>query len=75
MEELSIQDKYYTRGICFGCGPTNEKGLNIKSYVDGDKVVARWRAESHHQAFEGVLCGGSSGRFWTAIPTGPRPGI
>jgi acyl-coenzyme A thioesterase PaaI-like protein len=61
MEPWNIQDKYYPRGICFGCGPTNEKGLRIKSYVDGDKVVARWKAEPHHQAFEGVLCGGIIG--------------
>src|SRR5512136_793840 len=61
MEAWNIQDKYYARGICFGCGPTNEKGLKIKSYVDGDKVVARWKAEPHHQAFEGVLCGGIIG--------------
>jgi acyl-coenzyme A thioesterase PaaI-like protein len=61
MESWSIQDKYYTRGICFGCGPANEKGLRIKSYPQGDKVIARWKAEPFHQAFEGVLSGGIIG--------------
>jgi hypothetical protein len=39
MEELSIEDKNYPRGICFGCGPTKKRGLKIKSYLDGDKRV------------------------------------
>jgi acyl-coenzyme A thioesterase PaaI-like protein len=60
-KELSIQDTYYARGICFGCGPTNEKGLRIKSYAEGEKVIARWKPEPHHQAFEGVLSGGIIG--------------
>lgn len=60
-EELSLQQKYSPDGICFGCGPANEKGLHINSYVEGDEVVARWHAEPHHQAFPGVLNGGIIG--------------
>jgi acyl-coenzyme A thioesterase PaaI-like protein len=59
----SLQDRYAPQNRCFGCGPANEKGLRIKSFVSdaGDKLVAEWRPEPHHQAFEGVLNGGICG--------------
>lgn len=70
--ELSLQETYSPDGICFGCGPANEKGLHIRSFVEGDEVVAEWHAEPHHQAFEGILNGGIIGALldchsnWTA---------
>ena len=57
----SLQDTYAPSNMCFGCGPANERGLRIKSFVEGDELVARWRAEEHHQAFGGVLNGGICG--------------
>jgi acyl-coenzyme A thioesterase PaaI-like protein len=60
MEE-SLQDTYAPNNRCFGCGPANAKGLRIKSRVEGNGVVAEWRPEPHHQAFEGVLNGGIAG--------------
>jgi acyl-coenzyme A thioesterase PaaI-like protein len=57
----SLQDRYAPRNACFGCGPANEKGLRIKSYVEGDEVVAEWRPEPQYQAFEGILNGGICG--------------
>lgn len=57
----SLQEEYAPEGICFGCGPANEKGLRIRSFAEGDEVVAEWRAEPHHQAFQGVLNGGIIG--------------
>jgi acyl-coenzyme A thioesterase PaaI-like protein len=72
MDELSLQERYSPEGICFGCGPKNEKGLHIRSFADGDKVVAIWHAEPHHEAFPGVLNGGIIGALldchsnWTA---------
>jgi len=68
----ALQDTYSPDGICFGCGPKNEKGLRIKSRVSGDDVVATWHAEKHHQAFPGMLSGGIAGTLldchsnWTA---------
>jgi acyl-coenzyme A thioesterase PaaI-like protein len=59
--EHSLQDRYAPNNRCFGCGPSNEKGLRIKSFARGDEVVAEWRPEPHHQAFEGVLNGGICG--------------
>ncbi len=59
----SLQDRYAPANRCFGCGPANEKGLRIKSFVadSGGEVVADWRPEPHHEAFEGVLNGGIIG--------------
>ncbi|NNF11117.1 MAG: PaaI family thioesterase, partial [Acidimicrobiia bacterium] len=36
----SLQDTYGPGTICFGCGPANEKGLQIKSFVADEAVVA-----------------------------------
>ncbi len=59
----SLQDRYAPENRCFGCGPANEKGLRIKSFLSdaGDELVAEWRPEPHHQAFEGALNGGICG--------------
>ena len=72
VDPKSLQDTYAPGNRCFGCGPANERGLRIKSFVEGDEVVARWCAEPHHQAFEGMLNGGICGALldchlnWTA---------
>ena len=58
---LSLQDRYAPNGICFGCGPKNDKGLRIKSRVAGEELVADWTPEPHHQAAEGMLNGGIVG--------------
>jgi acyl-coenzyme A thioesterase PaaI-like protein len=57
----SLQDRWAPENRCFGCGPANEKGLRIKSFVRGDEVVCEWRPEPHHAAFDGVLNGGICG--------------
>lgn len=68
----SLQDRYSSQNRCFGCGPANEKGLRIKSFVEGEEVVCDWRPQPHHQAFEGILNGGICGALldchsnWTA---------
>jgi acyl-coenzyme A thioesterase PaaI-like protein len=72
--EKSLQETYAPNGICFGCGVENEKGLQIKSFLDekGEEVIAEWSAEPHHQAFPGMLSGGIVGTLldchsnWTA---------
>jgi len=71
----AVQDQWAPNGICFGCGPANPQGLQIKSHWEGDKLVARWRAQPHHQAFPGVLNGGICGALldchsnWCAATT------
>lgn len=70
--ETSLQDRYAPDSICFGCGPANPKGLRIKSRPEGDRVVAEWTPEAHHEAFPGMLSGGVLGTLldchcnWTA---------
>ena len=72
MTEPSLQEKYAPKSLCFGCGPANAKGLLIRSFVQGETVVATWRAEPHHEAFPGMLNGGIIGALldchcnWTA---------
>jgi acyl-coenzyme A thioesterase PaaI-like protein len=67
-----LQDRYAPQNRCFGCGPANEKGLRIKSRVEGDEVVADWTPEAHHEAYTGMLNGGIIGTLldchsnWTA---------
>ena len=68
----SLQDRYAPANRCFGCGPANEKGLRIKSVVQGEEVVAEFTPEPHHLAFPGVVNGGIIGALldchsnWTA---------
>ena len=72
MRDQSLQDRYAPKNRCFGCGPANEKGLRIKSFVEGEQAVCDWRPEPHHQAYEGILNGGICGAIldchsnWTA---------
>jgi acyl-coenzyme A thioesterase PaaI-like protein len=51
VSERAFQDQGAVRH-CHGCGADNERGLQIKSYWDGDEAVAIWRAQPHH-------CGGT----------------
>lgn len=72
METKSLQDQYAPRNRCFGCGPSNDKGLRIKSFPEGDQCVCDWTPEPHHLAFEGMVNGGICGALldchsnWTA---------
>jgi acyl-coenzyme A thioesterase PaaI-like protein len=66
MDGKSVQELHSPNSICFGCGPVNEKGLRIRSFEQatddgGIELVARWRAQPHHQAFPGMLNGGITG--------------
>ncbi len=57
----SLQETYAPHNACFGCGPSNEQGLKIRSFVEGDQCVASWTPQKHHEAFPGVLNGGIIG--------------
>lgn len=68
----SLQDTYAPHNACFGCGPSNPQGLQIKSFPDGEEVVAEFTPETYQEAFPGVLNGGIIGTLldchcnWTA---------
>src|SRR5580658_4075872 len=57
----SIQDTFAPNNQCFGCGPSNPNGLQIKSFLDGDILVAHFMPQSYLKAFDNVLSGGICG--------------
>lgn len=68
----SIQETFAPQLACFGCGPANEQGLHIRSFPEGEEVVAEWQPQKQYEAFEGMLSGGIIGTLldchcnWTA---------
>ena len=72
MTGKSLQETYAPANRCFGCGPANPLGLQIRSFEDGDEVIAEWTPAPHHEAFPGALNGGIIGTLldchcnWTA---------
>lgn len=57
-EQKSLQDTFAPNSACFGCGPKNAKGLQVKSRAEGNRVVADWMPQRHHVAFAGFASGG-----------------
>lgn len=57
----ALQDQFAPNNKCFGCGPSNDLGLRIKSVLEGELVVAYFTPAPHHQAFDNVLSGGIVG--------------
>ena len=72
MSEKSVQEEYAPNSICFGCGPSNKEGLQIKSYRTEEGLEMEFECEEKHQAFPGVINGGLIGSLidchgnWTA---------
>src|ERR1044072_2043374 len=68
----SIQENYAPNLQSCGCGRANERGLHIRSFPQGNEVVAEWQPESYQEAFPGMLSGGITGTVldchcnWTA---------
>lgn len=57
--EKAFQDYYPdVLSYCYGCGRLNEKGLQIKSFWDGDETVARVLPRPEHIAVPGYVYGG-----------------
>jgi acyl-coenzyme A thioesterase PaaI-like protein len=71
-----LQERYAPENRCYGCGPSNAKGLRIRSFAVSDdprgEVVLDWTPAEHHQAYEGMVNGGIIGSIldchcnWTA---------
>lgn len=56
---LAIQDLYPDDfGHCFGCGRHNAHGHQLKSFVEGEEVVARFTPSPHHISVPGFVYGG-----------------
>lgn len=60
-EKKALQDQFASTSICFGCGPANQQGLQIKSFVEGEQVIAHFTPQPFHHAFPNVLNGGIIG--------------
>jgi acyl-coenzyme A thioesterase PaaI-like protein len=59
MTETAFQDFYPDQlSYCYGCGRLNDKGLQLKSYWDGDETVARFSPRPEHMAIPGFVYGG-----------------
>lgn len=73
----SLQETFAPQARCFGCGPTNQQGLRIRSFAIDESpdshVIVDFTPEKHHEAFEDVLNGGIIGTIldchmnWTTI--------
>jgi acyl-coenzyme A thioesterase PaaI-like protein len=70
--EPSLQERYAARSTCYGCGPANTDGLQLKSFARDGEVVADWQPSTSHEAYPGALNGGVIGTLldchmnWTA---------
>jgi len=58
LDGLSVQEHFYPQMNCFGCGPANPDGLRIRSFVQGDSVVAEFSPKPEHDNGMGFLNGG-----------------
>ncbi|HIA90075.1 MAG TPA: PaaI family thioesterase [Candidatus Poseidoniales archaeon] len=67
-----VQRQYAPNSICFGCGPANEKGLQIDSHRIDNGLELFFQPLPEHQAFPGMINGGIIGSLldchgnWTA---------
>lgn len=55
---IAIQDRLFPDLPCFGCGPSNAKGLQLKSYPADGAVVATFTPWPEHDNGMGYLNGG-----------------
>jgi acyl-coenzyme A thioesterase PaaI-like protein len=61
MINRSLQETHAPHLRCFGCGPANESGLHLGSFVSGNQLVAEWQPGSLHEAAEGFMNAGIVG--------------
>ena len=55
----ALQDQYFPQMTCFGCGPANADGLQLKSFATGDRTAeARFTPWPRHDNGLGYLNGG-----------------
>jgi acyl-coenzyme A thioesterase PaaI-like protein len=55
----AIQDYYpESAAHCFGCGRLNPDGHRLKTYLEGEETVTRFRPEPGHVAVPGFVYGG-----------------
>ncbi len=55
---LSIQERFNPQGTCYGCGPANPAGLQLRSFPAGDDVVADILIPAVYENGYGIANGG-----------------
>ena len=66
-QRLSLQESYDPHGVAFASGPSNPKGLGLRSFrsevveAAGPVLDAEFVARSEHQGFPGIVGGGVLG--------------
>jgi len=58
VDAISIQDRLFPTTTCFGCGPANPRGLQLKSYLADGYVTATFVPWPEHDNGLGFLNGG-----------------
>ncbi len=43
---------------CFACSPTNEFGLQMEFFDDGNEIVSYWQPKTHFDGWQGIVHGG-----------------
>ena len=58
-----LQGRYAPASFCFGCGPQNTDGLQLRSEtkLEQEWVSAQWQAQARYLACHGVVSGGVVG--------------
>lgn len=59
VESKAFQD-HYAEAVshCYGCGRSNESGLHVKSYWEGEESVCRFDPKPYHTGIPGYVYGG-----------------
>ena len=60
-EGVSVQEEFAPSSICFGCGPSNPQGLQIRSFRTENGLEMEFTTSDEHQAFPGMVNGGIIG--------------
>lgn len=55
---LSVQEQFFADLTCFGCGPSNPKGLQLRSYPRDGALTAAFTPWPEHDNGLGYLNGG-----------------
>lgn len=71
-DQIPVQQAYTPNSICWGCGPQNKNGLQLKSFRIDKGLEAHIQLPKAYQAFPGIMNGGAVGGLfdchgnWTA---------
>lgn len=58
MSSIYLQDQMIPDIRCFGCGPANPQGLQLKTVLKDDEIVGDWTPQPHHESIMGILSSG-----------------